>query len=162
MAEARNSRGQGYEWNGGEYAAFVEKMMERNLDAASLVAVRDIKGTMKGSGISGTRSGATRTARASAARGRYGKPPRVQTGTLKRRVSFSKRGRLKRAVGVAIGSNGGPFRENGRGYAYILEFLSSRKGWRPFLRPYFGANRDKIQKIISKPLPPVRLKGNRR
>lgn len=157
MAEPRNSSGKNYEWYGGDFAKAFEKHMEDNLNEACLVAVRDIKGTMKGSGTPGGRSGATKSARRKAATGRYGQPPMVQTGTLKRRVSFSNRGKLKRAVGVAIGRNGGPFKEEGKGYAYILEFLSGRKGWRPFLRPYFGANRDKIRKIISKPMPPVRL-----
>ncbi len=148
MPQARNSNGKNFEWKGGTYADLLEKNFENNLDRAALFLVVQLKSSMEGGGAPGGRSGATKKARAAAAAGRSGQPPRVQTGRLKNSITFARRGRMRRGVGAGIGKGGGEFSE--KGYAFFLEFRRGA-GWRPWLRPGLNKNLSKIRDIINKP-----------
>lgn len=158
MSEARNKRGKTFQWLGGTYSDFVEAEYDKRLDKASITAVVGIKASMKGSGITGTRSGASKGARRKAAANRKGQAPMVQTGRLKAAVTFARRGKLSRAIGVGVQAGTGG---RTRGYAYILEVLSHRKGYRPYIIPWFKSHNGKLRKILAAPLPKFELPGLR-
>lgn len=154
MAAPRNKKGKNFDWRGGEYAMQVIENFEKNLDRTAIIMVSEIKASMKGSESKGTLSGASKGVRRSSAAGRYGQPPRVQTARLRNSIKHAKRGALRRVVGAGVGSAGGTT-DSEKGYAYILEMLSHRKGYRPYMKPYIEKNKRKLHKGIAQKLPPM-------
>lgn len=157
MSDPLNMKGLNFVWRGGVFSEEIRKHLSTQMTKASIIASQDIKASMPGSGVSGGISGATKGQRRRAASGRKGLPPLVQTGRLRNSIGYSVPLELVRFIGANVGS-GRAAKIGGKGYAYILEFLGHRKGWRPFLRPYFENNRAKMRKIILTPMPLKRLK----
>lgn len=138
------------------FKRMLHRGMEKNLDRAALMLVADIKQKFPGSGIRGTRSGATAKQRQGAARDRYGKIPMVQFGHLKRSVMQERSKPLVRLIGSSIQpgeyvDESGKLKKGGRGrhsYPLILELRVGKAGYRPWLRPALMRNRIKLRKEL--------------
>ena len=139
--------GPGYRWYGQEFTAKVQKHMNRNLDRAAIFMVNDIQNSFGDSGVSGTRSGATRSQRA-ANRSKPWGPPNVDTGHLRRNIGWTKYaiGKGHRKIGTGIGN------KSSVGYAMWLEFGTRNMLPRPFLRPAIPRNRGKLAHIMTRPM----------
>jgi len=131
-------------WNTKPFLAKLERHEQRQLDKAAITLQNYIKQSFGNSGVTGTRSGASKKERA-ANRSKLGNPPNIDTGNLKRNISFAKPvGRPSvRQVGTGIGN------AKSVGYAMYLEFGTSRMWERPYLRPALINNRAKLKKILT-------------
>ena len=143
MAES----GTGFNWRGKEYKRQMERHLGRNLDSAAIMLSAKIKESFGSSGVTGTRSGATKAQRAANRSEPWG-PPNVDTGHLKRNVGYDTPvGRpFTRRVGTGIGNM------MSVGYAMWLEFGTRKMLPRPFLRTAMSRFGAQIRKMISRPM----------
>ena len=73
-----------------------------------------------------------------------GQPPFVQTGHLRRSITFDAPDKLTRRVGSTLK----PEQEGGHSYAYYLEVGTAKMQARPYLRPAVLRNKKKILEIV--------------
>lgn len=73
-----------------------------------------------------------------------GQPPFVQTGTLRRSITFATPRPLSRHVGSTLKPQGGS-----PSYAMCLERGTSKMAARPYLRPALEKNRKEIMRLIA-------------
>ena len=133
------------EWRGDDYQRRLVQHVAGNLDAAATVVESSIIRSFGDSGVKNTRSGATKAQRASN-RSKPGEPPHVDTGRLKNSIAWKRQTLLLRRIGSGIGGKKDP------GYAFYLEFGTRRMAARPYLRPALTRERERVRKIISRPL----------
>lgn len=135
------------DWHGKEYRQRVRRTVSQNLDAAAITLADGIVGSFGSSGVTGTRSGATKAQRG-ANRSKPGGPPNVDTGHLKRNVGYdTPTGKpLVRRVGTGIGG------KESVGYAMWLEFGTRKMEPRPFLRPMLLRMRTRIRGLLTRPM----------
>jgi len=119
------------------------KGLEPNLDAAALFYVRFIRQRFPDSGVSGTRSGATKAQRA-ANRSKPWGVPHVDTGHLRKNVDMDKPRRLTRRIGTGVGN------AESVGYAMWLEFGTRKMLPRPWLRPGIWYGRDQAKRLLTR------------
>lgn len=117
--------------------------LERNLDAAALFYVGFIRKRFPDSGISGTRSGATKAQR-EANRSKPWGIPHVQLGHLKKNVDMDKPRRLTRRIGTGIGN------AESVGYAHWLEFGTRKMLPRPWLRPGIWYGKKQAKRLLTR------------
>ena len=136
-----------FTWRGDEFKKKLDIHIQKNLDRAAITLQNDIKSSFGSSGVTGTKSGATKEQRA-ANRSKPWGPPNVDTGHLKRNIGFDRPiGRpLIRRIGTGIGN------KESVGYAVWLEFGTRFMLPRPYLRPALHRNRAKILRLISRPM----------
>ncbi len=132
-------------WYGEKYMKIVRAGMDRNLDAAAIMLQGHIKGSFGNSGVTGKRSGATKSDRAGNRSAVWG-PPNVDTGHLKRNIGWKRPmgSRFTRRVGTGIGN------AQSVGYAMWLEFGTRNMLPRPYLRPALRKKRKHLRRLISK------------
>lgn len=75
-----------------------------------------------------------------------GEPPFVQTGHLRRSITWRNNGRLRAWVGVNVGN------AEVSGYALALEFGTKNMAARPFLRSTMWRNVDALRSIMLTPV----------
>jgi hypothetical protein len=134
-------------WYPEQFKARLDRHIQGNLDRAAILLTNYIVGSFGDSGVTGTRSGATKAQRA-ANRSKPWGPPNVDTGHLKRNVGYDKPGGrpLVRRVGTGIGNKASV------GYAMWLEFGTRKTLPRPFLRPPLQTQRTAIRRELTRPM----------
>lgn len=132
-----------YNWFEPAYRKKVIAHMEKNMTAAAIFLVRDIKEKFPDSGTPEATK-AERRANPS----KPGEIPHVQEGYLKNNIGYSKPRELVRRIGTGIGG------KKSVGYAAYLEFgtPNGQMKARPYLRPALYRNRDVLNRIIGKPM----------
>jgi hypothetical protein len=130
-------------WRGQAFMAAVEKKVKANLDSAAIMVVNDIVGSF-GSGTGTYGKGPVQ-------RSKEGEPPYVQTGDLKRSISFDAPSALVRRVGSRMKPGDKDNPNSGKHtYAWYLEMGTAYMGERPYLMPAVRRNRSKVLAMIAK------------
>lgn len=142
----------GFQWHGKAVLQKVEAKVDRNLTKAALLVVRTVKDSFgspppeprkHGGGFKRNSSKKWKRGHPS----RPGMPPHIQTGTLKRSISYDAPSKCHRRIGSTLQAQGG---EGTHSYAWYLEHGTKRMAARPYLRPALRRKRKEILAIIAK------------
>ena len=142
------------EWKGPEFVRKLDERLSRNLDSVGVFLQGEIVRSF-GSPSAPPEGGAKTpvlglTMRAKTFRAgqhsKPGEPPFVQTGTLRRSITFAREGLRK----LLIGSSLKPQRGADHSYAWLLEMGSpgGQLAARPYLRPAVRKNKRKILSML--------------
>lgn len=138
-------------WFGRKVLEQYKQNFSQRLDKVSIMVVNDIKESfgsptaLPEGGVKDSRGKAI-----SAKKWRQGQhsapgePPFVQTGTLRRSITYNKINEMTSHIGSTLKPEG----DSAHSYAYWLEIGNSRMKARPYLRPAILRNKKKIMEII--------------
>ena len=124
-------------WNIGEMIKKVDEKVGKNLDRVGVYLQGEIVNSFGSGGTPG--SGGTRGKVHSSP----GEPPYVQTGTLRRSITFQREG-TRLLVGSSLKPQG-----SDHSYAWYLEMGSGRMAPRPYLRPAVRKNKGTIRDMVA-------------
>jgi HK97 gp10 family phage protein len=127
------------------YIAKMNATCDTNVLRASIFLQGAIIQSFGSSGVSGTRSGATKKERAGN-RSKPFEPPHVDTGHLRRNIGYQKVKDMLYRIGTGIGGR------QSVGYAIYLEYGTSKMAPRPYLRPAFNNNKSILSKMMMQPI----------
>ena len=140
-------------WRAQAVMAQVESRVQQNMDRAAIYLANDVvqsfgsPSAMPEGGVKVGRDQHKQTAK-NYRQGQHsepGDPPFVQTGMLRRSITFDAPSKLTRLVGSTLQPQGG-----GKGsYALCLEYGTSKMQARPYLRPALARCRAALFRIIS-------------
>jgi len=126
-------------WKAKEVIDKVNRRLERNLDKVGVLLQRDIVMSFGSGGTPG--SGGTK----GRVHSKPGEPPYVQTGNLRRSITFQREGHSKLLVGSTLQPEGST-----PSYAWLLEMGSpgGQLSARPYLRPALRKNKGLIKRML--------------
>jgi len=135
-------------WYAKQVMEKVEAQVAKNMDKAAIFMVNDVVKSFgnpppepaKGGGTKKNSSKAWKRGHPSAP----GQPPNVQTGHLRRSITWQAPSALVRLVGSFM-----PKKDAGSNYAAALEYGTSKMQARPFLRPSLARCKKAILRIIA-------------
>lgn len=140
-------------WKADAYLKKVDAELGRNLDRVGVFLQGEIVRSFGSPGAPAEGGPRTPTGRKTTAK-RFrsaqhsapGEPPYVQTGTLRRSITFVREGAKKLLVGSSLQPQG-----NSHSYAWLLEMGSpgGQLAARPYLRPAVRKNKMTILKMIA-------------
>jgi HK97 gp10 family phage protein len=139
-------------WNADKVLKNIDQKLGRNLDAVGVMLQRKVVESF-GSPSALPEGGAVngRGKKISAKKWRQGQhskpgdPPFVQTGTLRRSITYERDGLRKLLVGSSLKPQGG----SEHSYAFWLEMGGSVRAAHPFLRPALRNNKAAILSILA-------------
>lgn len=138
-------------WKAVEYKRNLDKRLEQNLDRIGVFLQGEIRqsfGSAPPLPDGGAVNGLGQKVSAKKWREKHhsapGEPPYVQTGMLRRSISFQREGTKRLLVGSTLKPQGG----STHSYAFWLEIGCPRMAARPYLRPAVKKNKRMILKMI--------------
>jgi len=125
-----------------------EDKLSQRLDKASIMLVNDVVKSFGSAPPEPDKKGGFKKNSSKAWKRKHhsmpGEPPFVQTGHLRRSITFDAPDKLTRRVGSTLK----PVEQGGHSYAYHLEVGTSKMKARPYLRPAVLRNKKQIMEIV--------------
>lgn len=122
-------------WLGKKVLADTKARMERGLDKAAIMVVNEVVNSFGNPPREPDKSGGFKMNSSKKWKRKFhsapGDPPFVQTGHLRRSITFDRPAPLQRRVGSTLRPEGG----SDHSYAYYLEVGTGNMAARPYLRP---------------------------
>lgn len=137
-------------WYAKQVMAQVEAKVQQNMDRAAIYLQGDIVKSFGSPPPEPDNRGGFKKNSSKKWKRRFhsapGEPPYVQTGMLRRSITWAAPGPMTRLVGSSLQPQGG---EGSHSYAYYLEYGTSKMKSRPYLRPALARCRAILFRIIA-------------